>query len=188
VPWVLSNPIYVGLREDHVRLAAIAPAPPVTERSGIATVAWRAEASDGSTSVLRQGMLDDGTPALEWRFGLAGGGRREQYAAMRFPIDGGLSAFDRLQLRARGDQPRRIWAQLRVPGDRGGDRWGRTFFVHDSLAPIELRFADFRPLGATAADRPPLDRVDSLLLVIDTVNTSPGASGRIWIPDLWLAR
>jgi hypothetical protein len=188
VPWVLSNPMYVGLREVHVRAAIDPPAPPVTERSAIATAAWRAEASEGSTSVLRPGTLDDGTPAAEWQFALAAGARGAQYAAVRFPIDSALSAFDRLQLRARSDQPRRIWAQLRVPEPRGGERWGKTFFVHDGLSSIELRFADFRPIGSTATERPPLDRIDSLLLVVDTLNTSPGASGRIWIPDLWLAR
>jgi hypothetical protein len=30
--------------------------------------------------------------------------------------------------------------------------------------------------------------VDALLLVVDTVNTVPGATGRIAITDLWLAR
>jgi len=107
---------------------------------------------------------------------------------MRFPIDGGLAGHDRLQLRARSDAPRRVWAQLRGPGHTEGERWGTSFYIDDSLRSIELRFADFRPLGPVSSARAPLDRVDSLLLVVDTVNTLPGASGRIAITDLWLAR
>jgi hypothetical protein len=108
---------------------------------------------------------------------------------MRFPVDQGLSRYDRVQLRVQSDAPRRVSAQLRIPGEGGGERWGQTFYVSNSLAPIELHFADFRPVGANTGARPvALDRVDSLLLVVDTLNTLPGTSGQVWIPDLWLAR
>ena len=161
---------------------------PALERSGIATASWRAEASRGSTSALRQAALDDGTPALEWQFALAAGARG--HAVRRDAIsDRQRAVRPRSPAAPRAQRPAapRLGAAAR-PGANGGERWGKTFFVHDSLAPIELRFDDFRPLGVTATERPPLARVDSLLLVVDTLNTSPGASGRIWIPDLWLAR
>jgi hypothetical protein len=189
VPWVLTNPIYVGLRDQHAQAVENATAPPpFTTRAGIATAAWRAEASEGSESALAQSALADATPALEWRFRLAGGERAAQYAAMRFPVGGGLAAYDGLQLRARSDAPRRVWAQLRAPGAGGGERWGRTFYLDESLAAVDLRFSEFRPLGPVSTDRPPLDRVDSLLLVVDTLNTLPTTAGAIWITDLWLAK
>jgi hypothetical protein len=188
MPWLLTNPIYVGLRETHAQAQGISTGQPVTNRSPVATAAWVAEASDGSASALRASRLADGTPALEWQFALAAGARGAQYAATRFPIEGGLAAYDRLQLRARSDGPRRVWAQLRRPGAMGGERWGMSFYIDDTLRSVELRFADFRPLGPVSSASAPLDRVDSLLLVIDTVNTLPGAAGRIAITDLWLAR
>ncbi len=188
VPWVLTNPIYVGMREAHAR-AAVPPAPlPAVARSGLATTRWRAESSPGSSSLLAQSTLDDGTPALEWRFDLAGGARAAQFAAMRFPVDQGLAGHDRLQLRVQSDAPRRVWVQIRAPGYRDGERWGRTFYVDRSLQALDLRFADFRPLSPTSGEQPPLGRMDSVLLVVDTLNTVPGTSGSIWIPDLWLAR
>ena len=188
MPWVLTNPIYVGLRQTHARAQASTPTAAATDRMPIATALWRAEASDQSTSTLRPATLEDGTPALEWRFTLAGGPRAQQYAALRFEVDAGLATRDRLQLRARSDRPRRIWAQLRAAGAEDGERWGRTFYLDTGLEGRELRFDDFRPLGAVSSARPPLARVDSLLLVVDTLNNEPGASGRIWITDLWLAK
>ena len=188
VPWLLSNPIYVGLRDVHAG-AQVSEAPrPATSRSAVATVAWVAEASEGSASVLRASTLSDGTPALEWQFTIAGRPRYAQYAAMRFPVEAGLAGHDRLQLRARSDAPRRVWAQMRAPGRTEGERWGSSFYLDDTLTSIDLRFVDFRPLGPVSSARPPLDRVDSLLLVVDTVNARPGTTGRIAITDLWLAR
>ncbi|HUE90402.1 MAG TPA: CehA/McbA family metallohydrolase [Vicinamibacterales bacterium] len=188
VPWVLTNPIYVGLREAHARARITGATPPATSRSAISTLDWEPEASEGSTSVLRAAVLGDGTPAVEWQFTIAGGTRDAQYAAMRFSIDGRLAGHDRLQLRARSDAPRRVWAQLRAPGPGDGERWGTSFYLDDALAAVELFFGDFRSLGPVASERPPLDRVDSLLLVIDTVNSVPGTTGQIAITDLWLAR
>ena len=188
IPWILSNPIYVGLREPHARARWMQAAPVATSRTAIGTTAGEAEASDGSESALRATALGDGTPAVEWRFRIAGGPRGAQYAAMRFPIEGRLGGHDRLQLRAQSDAPRRVWAQLRAPGSGEGERWGASFYLDAALTAIELRFADFRPLGPVSSVRPPLDQVDSLLLVVDTVNTVPGTSGRIAITDLWLAQ
>jgi hypothetical protein len=184
IPWVFTNPIYVGLAAAHVRYAAEAAAPAQT-RSPVATEAWTAEASPGSASALQPITLDDGTPAIEWRFELAPGARDSQYAAMRFPVSSGLAPHDRVQLRARSDRPRRVWAQLRTAD---GERWGKSFYVDSELQPIELRFAEFRPFDAASAAVPPLERIDSLLLVIDTMHTAPGSAGRVAITDLWFAR
>jgi len=188
VPWLLTNPIYVGLRVAHAQSQASVVPVPAESRSAIATLPWQAEASQGSASTLRASALDDGTPSLDWQFIIAEGVPRSQYAAMRFPIAGGLAGYDRVQLRAQGDEPRRVWAQLRAPGPPDGERWGLTFYLDQTLRSIDLRFEDFRPIDRASSARPPLDRVDSLLLVIDTVNTLPGASGSISITDLWLAR
>jgi hypothetical protein len=190
VPWVLSNPIYVGLVSDHER-AARRPLPAaVTAREAIETWLWRPEASDGSSSALDVvATLEDGTPALTWQYSLAGGAKAAQYAAIRFPRDAGLGGLQRLQLRARSDgTPKRIWAQVRAPSGGTGERWGRTFFVDTALTSIDLAFADFRPIGDVSSPTPPLDRVDSLLLVVDTLNNQPGSAGKISITDLWLAR
>ncbi len=161
--------------------------PPATDRAPLATVTWRAEASPDSKSALHPGRLSDGTPALEWRFSVADGERRNQYAALRFPVERGrLAHYDRLQVRAMSDSPRRVWAQLR--SDDHGLRWGRTFYLDSALRGLDLPFAEFRAMGSGHAGQLPSHQIDSVLLVVDTLNSRPGASGAIWIPDLWLAR
>jgi hypothetical protein len=188
VPWLLTNPMYIGLREAHARQAAQAVRQPATVRTPIATQLWAAEASKGSGSTLTAIQLEDGTPAVEWLFTLAPGARGAQYAAMRFPITGGLAAHDRLQLRVRSNRPMRVWAQLRAPGGAGLERWGQSFYVDETLNGIELNFRDFRPFESWSSAEPPLNRVDALLLVVDTVNTDPGSAGRMAFTDLWFAR
>jgi hypothetical protein len=187
VPWILTNPIYIGMRTEHQRVT-VGAAAAVTDRTAIAMAAWHTEASPDSESSLALGTVAGGTPALEWRFKLSDGGRRQQYAAMGMTLDSRLQTRDRLQLRVKSDGPRRLWAQLRAPGGRDGERWGKTFYVDETLRPIELGFADFQPLGFVSSERPDFVRVDSLLLVIDTLNSRPGAAGVIEIADLALAR
>jgi hypothetical protein len=187
VPWLLTNPIYIGLRESHRQAAMPSQLAPATDRAPLVTVTWRAEASPDSQSALHVGQLSDETPALEWRFTVAAGARRNQYAAIRFPVESGrLAQFDRLQLRAVTDRPRRVWAQLR--SDQHGLRWGRTVYLDSSLRGLDLPFAEFRSMGAGQTGPLPLNQIDSVLLVVDTLNSHPGAAGAIWMPDLWLAR
>ena len=187
VPWILTNPIYIGMRSAHER-ESLTTAPPTTDRTSISTAGWQSEASAGSESSLAHGALTDGSPALEWRFELSEGARRQQFAAMRFALDPDLRTRDRLQLRVASDRPRRLWAQLRAPGGRDGERWGKTFYVDETLRVIELRFADFQPLGLVSSERPEVERVDSLLIVIDTLNSRPGAAGVLEFAEVSLAR
>ena len=187
VPWILTNPVYIGLRTLHQRPADTAPQVG-SDRMPITTAAWQAEASTDSESSLAPGALGDGTPSLDWRFKLSAGDRRQQYAAIRFPLDPAQRSRERLQLRMTSDVPRRLWVQLRAPGSRDGERWGKTFYVDAGLRLIEVRFGDLRPIGAVSTERPPLERMDSLLLVVDTLNSHPGTTGLLQITDLWLAR
>jgi hypothetical protein len=187
-PWLFTNPMYVGLRAVHAEAAAAARGSKASSRSPIATESWAAESSNGSTSAFSVTMLEDGTPAIAWQFSLASGPRGSQYAAMRFPIDGGVAAHDRLQLRARSDRALRVWAQLRAPGPHGPERWGKSFYVGPGLEPVELPFSEFRPFEQWSAAEPPLQRVNALLLVVDTVHSDPGSAGQVAITDLWFAR
>jgi hypothetical protein len=71
----------------------------------------------------------------------------------------------------------RISVQLRTERDR----WQRSVYVEAFNREQTVLFDDLRPAGPTASDKPPLADVRSLLFVVDTTNTKPGASGRIWI-------
>jgi hypothetical protein len=186
IPWMVSNPIYVGLRPVH---AAIAPAaaPAVSARTSIATEAWVAEASPGSRSELSPRTLVDGVAAIAWQFALADGAVAAPYAAVRFPV-AGLQGRDRLQLRARSSRPLRLSIQLRSSSRGAGERWGQTVYLDDRDRAVDVWFDRFTALGLAGSMRPPLDRVDALLLVVDTLNARPGDTGRIDIAELWLGQ
>jgi hypothetical protein len=185
IPWIVSNPIYVGMREAHDAAARQAAAAPASRRASVATESWGAEASAGSVSTLNSLPAADGA-GLEWRYQLAGGRADGQYAALRFPVDG-LAGHDRVQLRGRASRPVRVWLQVRASTVGSGDRWGATFYLEPQLRSVDVKFDDLRPLGTTSMPRPPLDRIDVVLLVADTVNTLPGGSGEVQIAELWLS-
>ena len=187
IPWLVSNPIYVGMREAHER-ARRAPVPaPTANRASIATEAWVAEASPASASRLLPRGVAEGVAALEWEYQLAGGAVNGQYAAVRFPLNG-VRGRDRLQMRARADRPMRLWIQVRASTMGRGERWGRSIYLDETFRTVEVPFDEFQPLGATSSSTPPLDAVDALLLVVDTLNSRPGDGSRVHIAELWLAQ
>lgn len=185
IPWLVSNPIYVGMRAAH-EAAREPPARPATRRSPIATGSWVAEVSPGSTSALALQRPVDGGEAIAWDYHLAGGALASQYAAVRFPVDG-VAAHDRLQLHGRATQPMRAWIQLRASTLGSGERWGRTVYLDEQYRSVDVRFSEMQPLGLTSTPTPPLDKVDAVLIVVDTVNTKPGSRGALHLTELWLA-
>lgn len=184
IPWLVSNPIYVGMRERHQAAATPQAAAPVTRRSGVATEMWGAEASPGSVS--RLGPPPTGANTIEWSYRLAGGARAGQYAAVRFPVDG-LLGHDRIQLRAHAKGPMRLWVQVRASTVGNGERWGRTVYLDENDRSIDVPLDELEPLGATSQARPPLDTIDVVLLVVDTLNNVPGTDGAVQLTELWLA-
>lgn len=51
-----------------------------------------------------------------------------------------------------------------------------------------LPLTRFRPIGTVSTPTPPLDAIDDLLIVVDTVNTAPGTAGAITVRDVELGR
>jgi hypothetical protein len=60
-------------------------------------------------------------------------------------------------------------------------------YLDQDYRSLEVRFDELEPLGATSTPSPPLDRIDVVLMVVDTVNTLPGTAGVVQIAELWLA-
>ena len=117
-----------------------------------------------------------GEPPIAWSFALSPGTPTGQFAAIRIPIAGGLAAFDRVRFRVSSPQPLRAWIQLRAPVGLT-ERWGTTFYADSDERQVDVPLSAFRPIGVTSTEQPPLDRVDSLLFVVDTMNFLPGATG-----------
>jgi hypothetical protein len=187
IPWLVSNPIYVGMRDARQRAARAPASPPADSRTAVATEAWAPEASAGSGSDLLPRSAPEGLPTIVWEYHIAGGSVDGQYAAVRFPLSG-LRGPDRLQLRARADRPMRLWIQVRASTMGQGERWGHSIYLDETFRTVEVFLEAFEPLGATSSPTPPLDAVDALLLVVDTLNSRPGAAGQVHIAELWLAQ
>jgi hypothetical protein len=191
VPWIVSNPIYAGFPPPLAKIEA----PPVPlSRIPARTNEATAESGPGDTSAVEVGPLTEprartfaGDPALTWSFALSPGIATGQFAAVRVPVSGGLAAFDRVRFRVSASAPMRVWVQLRAPVGNT-ERWGKTFYADTEPRIVDIAFAAFAAIGVTSQPRAPLDRVDSLLFVVDTLNTLPGSKGSLTISEVGLVK
>jgi hypothetical protein len=180
VPWISSNPVYVRPR-DFVGVRP--PVRPPASR----TIAlfdpqrperWRVEQDPASLGAVDFPLGARG-PEIRWRYGLGGGTPAHQYAALVVDAPDGLGSADRLSFAARADRPARIAVQLRTERDR----WQRTVFVDTFNQDRSVYFDEFTAIGETQTAKPPLDKVRSILFVIDLTHAKPGTSGRVWITE-----
>jgi hypothetical protein len=192
VPWITSNAIYIRAAE-LTRNAAARPAA-TSMRSlidGPASSNWRVEqdaTSLAAVDVAAMTLSPDGTgavvPTVRFRFGLSGGAAAGQYAAMVVDAPDGLARHDRIAFTIRAERPMRLSVQLR--SERG--RWQRSVYVDAVNQERTVFFDDLTPAGVTETDKPPLAEIRSLLFVVDSTNTKPGTSGRVWITQPRLER
>ena len=110
---------------------------------------------------------------------VAGHARAGSSRRCRFPVAGGLAAFDRVQFRVSAPSAdARVGAAARA-GRATASGGEATFYVGRAAAHRSTCASPTSGRSAsTSSAQPPLDRVDSLLLVVDTLNTLPGATGR----------
>lgn len=189
VPWIVSNPIYVGRQaRDASPVDTRPPAREFASRySNGAATGWTVEMSPASAAALDVAPAVGGTQ-LSLRYALGGTASESPFVAVAMQAGAALKDYDRLVFTARADRPTRISVQLRVPGGEEGERWHRSVFLDEDAKPITVRFDDLRPRGSTSRARPVLSDVQSVLFVIDSVNSELGRSGRIWIDDVKYAR
>jgi len=190
VPWLLSNPIYVGLPRPRV---TISDQTALRSRIPARTADVTVEKGVGDTSELVDAQIEDarerrlaGEPSIGWRFALSSGMPAGQFSAVQLPTIGGLADFERVRFAVTSGSPVRAWVQLRA--GTASERWGRTFYADAGTRIVDLPLRSFTPIGATSMVAPPLDRIDSLLFVVDTLNNRPGAAGAMTIADVAFVR
>ena len=183
LPWIVSNPIFVGAARSGADPDA-AVTPPVATRHLLAERDWTVEHDTLSTGgVSRPGAGD----TLEFRYTLGPGRPRAQFAALVKPIQREATTFNRITLHARADHPVRLTVQLRASGAGNPPRWQRSIYLDREPRAIVVPWSDMhavRPLGAGVPDSPPRADVGALMFVVDTNNTTPGGSGVIRFTDL----
>lgn len=192
VPWIVSNPIYVGQpwavsEPAQAADAGAAPRGAVTRSEGDARE-WTVEHSPGSAGAI------DAVPAvprgtqLHLRYALSGAASASPFVAFVLPAGPMLATHDRLIFTARADHPLRLSVQLRAPVGEQGERWHRSVYVDTAPRTMTIPFDDLSPIGPTSQPMPALEAIQSVLFVIDTVNTSVGTNGQIWIDEVKYAR
>lgn len=188
VPWVVSNPIYVGMdvvatEPDAVPPQSVAVAP--VYQDGPA-VGWQVERSPRSLVELDVVPSVGGTQ-LSLRYGLGGTVSERPYVALVAPASPAPSDFDRLIFTIRALRPMRLSVQVRASGQAQDVRWRRSVYLDDTPRTIAVFLDDMTPVGQ-AAGRPVPSGIHDVLFVVDTVNAAPGSSGQIWIDDIKYAR
>jgi hypothetical protein len=179
VPWLVSNPIYVG------------PAPdPPSDTPPLAAATSRLVLEPGAAWAIEHDPASNGSATVEaaqlrFDFTLGPGIPAGQFAALTTSV-GGETGFDRLQFVARAAEPMRLSVQARLPPGGEGQRWRRSVYIDDTPRLIVIRLEDLQPVDAGTTQRPLVSHVRGVLFVVDTVNTSPGASGTIWLKDIAL--
>jgi hypothetical protein len=188
-PWMVSNPIYVG-RTDSTSPAPIASPRPaevaIQYRDGPAS-GWTVERSDASLGALDE-IEAEGGRQLSLRYALGGTASSSAYTAFVMPAGAELPAYDRLVFTGRSDRPMRLSVQLRAPDGAAGQRWHRSVYLEPAEREITVWFDDMLPRGTTATPKADLARVESVLFVVDTVNTPMGGNGRLWLDDVRYGR
>jgi hypothetical protein len=179
VPWMVSNPIYAGLESKMTDTAPRAE-PQSRLPARMSEVAAEFGPNDSSTVEVQATQSE---PTMNWRFALAPGTPAGQFAAVRVPVSGGLAASERVRFRVAASAPMRAWVQLRAPVGNT-ERWGRTFYADTNARVVDVALATFAPIGVTSSPLPPPDRVDSLLFVVDTLNTLPGKTGSMRVSEV----
>lgn len=188
IPWILSNPIYVGIAAGG-RAATAAAADTQSHLifdEGDAS-GWNVEHDAGSLGAVEATSSAAGRE-LAFTFALERATPHGQYAALVNPAVRELPNYNRLSFIARSDRPMRISLQVRLPGGEDGERWGRSVFVDRDPRPVTVSFDDLAPTASGQTLHPDLTRTQTLLFVVDTTNTRPGTSGAVWFDDIRLVR
>ena len=177
VPWIVSNPIYVGVQfpEPVPKAApAVVESRPLLLEGSVA--GWWTESDPRSKTSIVSAPREGST--LGFRYELASGSSSGQYAALVASIPKG-SRYRRLAFSARSGRPMRISVQLR--GAEALGRWQRAVYLDENDRSYAIEFSDLTPVGFAPGHRPEQRDLHDVLIVVDTMHARPGSSGQIWL-------
>jgi hypothetical protein len=183
VPWIVSNPIYVGIAGGASRPAPLTggpEGPPAEARASVDAVTgerrWTADRDPSSKATVEPHGTRPG--AVVFRYALGGGPATHQSASLHAPVPPDLDQYNRLLFDAEASAPLRLTVQL--VRDNGGSwsTWRRSVYLDGSRRTATIFFDDMRPGPATSGALPLAD-LDALVFLVDTANTRPGSGGEI---------
>jgi hypothetical protein len=184
VPWVVTNPIYVRDRDESTESRRTDATESTSQYDNGEARGWRTETSPRSKAALNVVRSLAGTELL-LRWAIGGTKEESPYAAFAMPAGQSIAKYDRMMFTSRSDRPMRLSVQFRLAN---GDRWRRSIYLDETERRVSVFFDDMRPAGQGLPQRLPLDSVQDVLFVVDTVNASPGTAGQFWIDDVKYGR
>jgi len=179
VPWIVSNAIYAGDSTETPIAPEPAPSTPMFDVPQ-PDQGWGVEKEPSST-----GVWSKDQEAVRFVYRLGPGKPAGQFAALASTISG-TQGVDRVEFTAHASVPMRVSVQVRLPGGQAGQRWRRSVYLDQTPRTYVLRLRDFESAERPTTLRPFVARVQTLLFVIDTLNTTPGSEGTFWISKVRL--
>lgn len=189
VPWIVSNPIYVGARDrtdGRSRAEAVAAADAI--ESGDVVASWHREGDPSSRASLESGEAA-GARSLVFNYELGAGRPSNQFAALVGAIRPGvLTGYDRLTLTARASRPLRLAVALRPGGTDNPPRWVRSVYLDSMPRTVTIFFDEMRATTPDPARPVPLTAIRGLMFIAHTGNTLPGSGGEVVFSRIAFAR
>jgi hypothetical protein len=179
LPWLVGNPIYVGLPAARAGADAVPPASAILVWPAGSWHIEKDERSTGRTATSAEAGLIRHT--LQYELGREGA---SPFAALVTPDVGAMHDATRIAFRAASDRPMRLSVQVRLLDGSAERRWQRSVHLSPDPREVCVTFADMRVAGTGARDAFAPARIHSLLFVVDTVNARPGDGGALWIEGL----
>jgi hypothetical protein len=182
-PWIVSNPIWTRLptegarRSDRGEILAVAD---TSDASG-----WLVESDPDSQASVESAKTSRGTE-IAFRYGLAAGARRGQWAALLRPT-GDVRGATHVTFRVRASAPSRLWVQLR-PAWPDARRWRHSLYADEQPRRVVLPLSEWTPLRLADRVPPAAADVDQILFVVDTTNTPPGTARSFFLDELRFER
>jgi hypothetical protein len=196
-PWIIGNPVFVrGGRpadtDGDDRASADTVRPPAAGApvlfNGRTLTGWSTEADRSSMAALDLAPRVDGAE-VRLRYALSGGSDVGQFAGATVDTPNGVADYRRVTFTIRAEHPMRVSIQVRAEvANSAPERWARSIYIDAQDRVRSVEFDDMTPVGPTHTPRAPAASVRTLMFIVDTTNTAPHASGRIWIRNVRLEK
>lgn len=175
VPWIVSNIIRIG---DEPTLPPAPPDPPLpAAMTTIDPGCWTIEKDRSSTATVSHARNE-----VQLQYQLGPGNPMGQYVALACGSSGAAPVED-LEFTGFSERPIRVSVQIRLPGGVNGQRWRRSVYLDATERRLRVPLATLEPVEPRLL-KPTIAKIQSFLLVIDTLNARPGANGLVTFRDL----
>jgi hypothetical protein len=179
LPWMVSNPVYVGWPPARHDADAV---PPASARHVWPAGTWRTE-HDAHSTGRTETVSDGGLIRHTLRYEL-GRGAASPFVALVTEEVSAMHDAARIAFRAGSDRPMRVSVQVRLLDGPIEQRWQRSVYLSPEPRDLTVSFADMRAVGTGARLAFAPARIHSLLFVVDTVNARPGDRGALWVEGI----